>query len=55
METSKADKEALIDQLTDLYNRWEEFLASKDEGAIIPPQSPAGLSIKDVIGHLRAW
>jgi hypothetical protein len=48
-------KEELLTQLTDVYTRWEEKLASLTEDEIITRHLPSNLSIKDVIGHLRAW
>jgi len=49
------NKEELLTQLTDLYNRWEETLAGFSEEQIVTRRPLADLSIKDVIGHLRAW
>jgi hypothetical protein len=40
--------------LNDVSRRWEELLASLSEDQIDAPQ-PDGLSIKDVVAHLRAW
>src|SRR5262245_60485677 len=48
-------QEELLTKLTDIYNRWEKMLAGMSEEEIVVHHPPAGLSIKDVIGHLRAW
>jgi len=48
-------KEELLTKLTDIYLRWEDRLAGMSEEAIITRQPSADLSVKDVVGHLRAW
>lgn len=49
------DKQEIIASLREEYNRWEELLAGLSEEQITTRHLPANLSIKDVIGHLRAW
>ena len=48
-------KQEILTRLNEEYNRWEELLANLSEEQIIAPHLPSDLSIKDVIGHLRAW
>jgi hypothetical protein len=48
-------KQSIISQLTEVFQRWEALLAGLSAAQIAAPQLPAGLSIKDVIGHLHAW
>ena len=49
------DKQHILTTLREEFNRWEALLASLSEEQITAPQLPSNLSIKDVIGHLRAW
>jgi hypothetical protein len=48
-------KQEILTKLNEEYNRWEELLAKLIEEQIVTPHLPSDLSIKDVIGHLRAW
>ena len=48
-------KEQLLALLRDEYERWQTLLSSLDEGQLTSRTLPAGLSIKDTIGHLHAW
>lgn len=49
------DKEQLLTTLRAEYERWQALLASLDEEQLTSRTLPAGLSIKDVVGHLHAW
>jgi hypothetical protein len=48
-------KEALVTALKEVFNQWEETLASLSEAQIIAPDLPQSWSIQDVIAHLWAW
>jgi hypothetical protein len=48
-------KQEILIRLREVYKRWGELLANLSEAQIIASQLPSNLSIKDVIGHLRAW
>ncbi len=48
-------KPHLLTQLRDEFNRWEALLAGLTEDTLTARELPAGLSIKDIVGHLRAW
>lgn len=48
-------KNQLLTRLRDEFDRWEALLASMREDQLAAKELPAGLSIKDVLGHLRAW
>jgi hypothetical protein len=50
-----SDKQQHLTQLTTVFNRWEALLSRLSEEELTAPQLPEQLSIKDVIGHLRAW
>ncbi|MGD8454734.1 MAG: ClbS/DfsB family four-helix bundle protein [Anaerolineales bacterium] len=49
------NKQEILAMLNEEYKRWEELLAGLKEEQITARHLPANLSIKDVIGHLRAW
>lgn len=49
------DKKQILTMLNEEFRCWEELLASLSEAQITAPHLPANLSIKDVMGHLRAW
>lgn len=44
-----------LTELRRLLAEWEALLASKTEAEIMTPAAGSDWSIKDVIGHLRAW
>src|SRR5437588_13132413 len=50
-----SDKQQIIQGLRDVFNRWEELLASLSEEQITNRNLPSGWSIKDVIAHMWAW
>jgi len=49
------DKKQFITMLKEEFDRWEELLAGLSEEQITAPQLAGDWSIKDVLGHLRAW
>ncbi len=49
------DKQHLLATLRAEYERWLALLAGLDEVQLATRALPAGLSIKDQIGHLHAW
>lgn len=48
-------KDHILAALRELFDRWEELLASLTEGQIITPRFDFDWSIKDVMAHLWAW
>ncbi len=48
-------KEELLAALHEEFDHWESLLERLPEQKIIAREMPAGLSIKDVVAHLRAW
>jgi hypothetical protein len=48
-------KNQTLASLNDVFRRWEDLLVDLSEEQINAPRRLDGLSIKDVIGHLRAW
>jgi hypothetical protein len=53
--TVQQSKEELLSGLWEEFQRWERMLARLSEDQIVSRELPAGLSIKDVVGHLHAW
>jgi hypothetical protein len=49
------DKQHILTNLRDEFNRWEELLASLSAEQITAAQLSDNWSIKDVVAHLRAW
>jgi hypothetical protein len=49
------DKQQMLANLKDEFNRWEALLAGMSEEQITTPDPASTWSIQDVIGHLRAW
>jgi hypothetical protein len=49
------DKQHLLALLRAESERWQALLASLDEEQLATRALPAGLSVKDLIGHLHAW
>jgi hypothetical protein len=49
------DKQHLLATLRAEFERWQALLAGLNEEQITTRALPAGLSIKDQIGHLHAW
>jgi hypothetical protein len=51
----KPNKAKILRELKDEFGRWEELLQGLTIEQITEPLLPDSLSIKDTIGHLRAW
>ena len=49
------DKEQILANLREEFNRWQDLLAGLSEEEITAPHLPGNWSIKDVMAHLRAW
>ena len=49
------NKQEIMTALRQELADWEELLARLSEAQIVARDLPEGLSIKDVIAHLRAW
>jgi len=48
-------QEYILMALRELFDRWEELLASLDEAQMVAPLLPSPWSIKDEVVHLWAW
>jgi hypothetical protein len=48
-------KQQILDQLADIYNRWQELLAELSEEQIMEPMPPSMWTVKDVVAHMWAW
>jgi hypothetical protein len=49
------DKQELLQNIKDEFNRWEELLGSMTEAQLTAPDLDDGWSVKDVMAHLLAW
>jgi hypothetical protein len=49
------DKQQILTDLTDIFNRWQELLASLSEEQIKEPLLPSDWTVKDVVAHLWFW
>ena len=49
------DKQLIITKLTEVFNRWQELLASLSEEQITAPLLPSTWTVKDVVAHMWAW
>jgi hypothetical protein len=49
------DKTQTLAQLESIFYQWESLLSGLTDDQLNAPQSPGEMSIKDVVGHLRAW
>lgn len=49
------NKQQVMSQLAKVFKHWEALLTGLSDEQIMAQPSPTALSIKDVIGHLRAW
>ena len=50
-----SEQQKLLEMMKAEFDRWEALLGGLSEAQILAPYLPAHLSIKDVMGHLRAW
>lgn len=48
-------KTELINQLKDVFRRWEEQLLTMNDAEIVTRQLSPDRSVKDDVAHLRAW
>lgn len=49
------DKQHIIDELADIFNRWQVLLASLSEQQIHQTLTPSTWTVKDVVAHLWSW
>ncbi len=50
-----SEKQEILDELAEIYNRWQVLLASLSEEQIQQTLSPSTWTVKDVVAHLWAW
>lgn len=55
MRTNMDEKQHIIDELVDIFNRWQVLLASLSEEQILAPVDPSGWTVKDIVAHLWSW
>ncbi len=49
------DKQHILDELADTFNRWQVLLASLSTEQIYSPLVPSNWTIKDMVAHLWSW
>ena len=49
------NKQQILTALTEVFNRWQELLASLSEGQITALLLPSNWSVKDTVAHMWAW
>jgi hypothetical protein len=49
------DKQHILNDLTEIFNRWQEFLTNLSEEQITAPLVPSEWTMKDVVAHMWAW
>lgn len=49
------EKQHIIDELAEIFNRWQVLLASLSEDQILSPVDPSGWTVKDIVAHLWSW
>lgn len=48
-------KQQILDELADIFNRWQVLLAGLSEEQIHSPLAPSIWTVKDVVAHLWSW
>lgn len=48
-------KQHFIDELAEIFNRWQVLLASLSEQQIHTPLVPSSWTVKDLVAHLWSW
>jgi hypothetical protein len=48
-------KQQIIDELTEIFNRWQELLTDLSEEEIMQPLLPSTWTVKDIVAHLWGW
>ena len=49
------NKQYILDELADIFNRWQVLLASLGEEQIHIQLAPSNWTVKDVVAHLWSW
>lgn len=49
------DKQHVLDELAEIFNRWQMLLASLSEEQILVPLVPSSWTVKDVVAHMWSW
>ena len=49
------DKNQLLNDLFDIFNRWQELLTDMSEDEILQPLLPSDWTVKDIVAHLWSW
>ncbi len=49
------DKNQLLNDLSDIFNRWLELLTDLSEDDILQPLLPSDWTVKDIVSHMWSW
>jgi len=49
------EKEKILMELRDIFNRWQVLLSSLSEEQITAPLLPSNWTVKDIVAHMGAW
>jgi hypothetical protein len=49
------DKQQILVKLTEVFNHWQELLASLTDEQITTPLLPSTWTVKDIVAHMWAW
>ena len=50
-----SDKQHILDELAEIFNRWQLLLSSLSEEQLHTPLVPASWTVKDIVAHLWSW
>ncbi len=50
-----SDKQHILDELADIFSRWQVLLASLSEEQIHTSMAPSSWTVKDVVAHMWSW
>jgi hypothetical protein len=49
------EKSQLLDNLTEIFNRWQVLIDELSEEQIMEPLAPSTWTVKDIVAHMWAW
>ena len=49
------EKQHILDELAEVFNRWQSLLAGLSEQQIHTPLAPSSWTVKDLVAHLWSW
>jgi len=49
------EKQHILDELEEVFKRWQSLLAGLSEQQVHTPQAPSNWTVKDIVAHLWSW